>query len=355
VYYCTVLAESYLHQLSPFAIQLTDSVGLRWYGLAYIAGFVAGWWFICWMARTDRSPMKPRQAGDLLFAGVLGVLFGGRIGYALFYDPQLLTGFSQEFPWWDLLAINRGGMSSHGGILGVLIAFVIWGRKHKINVMHLADLASVGCTAGLFFGRIANFINGELWGKQLLSQTNTPWWSVKYPREITESWLYSTDQYKPQLAALEPLRTKVVGGSESFYSQVVSEAYAGNTVVIETITPQLTAWYPSQLFQAISDGPLLLGSLVLVWFVPRKPGVVSGWFLIIYGSLRILTEVFRQPDEGVLIILGLSRGQLLSTGMVLAGILMAIVCAKTGTKKFGGIFTTTEASTQRRHHKGEPT
>jgi phosphatidylglycerol:prolipoprotein diacylglycerol transferase len=137
----------------------------------------------------------------------------------------------------------------------------------------------------------------------------------------------------------------VIGGSESFYSRVVSEAYAGNTVVIETITPQLTAWYPSQLFQAISDGPLLLGSLVLVWLVPRKPGVISGWFLIIYGSLRILTEVFRQPDEGVSIIFGLSRGQLLSTGMILAGIVMATVCAKIVTKKLGGIFTITEAST----------
>jgi len=340
-----LLADAYIHQLSPFAIQLTETIGLRWYGLAYIAGFIVGWWFIRWMAKTDRSPLTQDQAGDLLFAGVLGVLFGGRIGYALFYDPDLFIDFSSGFPWWKLLAINQGGMASHGGIIGVLIAFVVWGRRHKVPVMHLADLASVGCTAGLFFGRIANFINGELWGKQLLNQTNTPWWSVKYPGEITGYWLHNTDQYKSQLAALEPLRTTVVGGSESFYSRVISEAYAGNTVVIETITPQLTAWYPSQLFQAISDGPLLLGSLVLVWFVPRKPGIVSGWFLIIYGSLRILTEVFRQPDEGVSIIFGLSRGQLLSVCMVLAGIIMAIICAKVGTKKHGGIILTKQAST----------
>jgi phosphatidylglycerol:prolipoprotein diacylglycerol transferase len=340
-----VLADAYIHQLSPFAIQLTESVGLRWYGLAYIAGFIVGWWFIRWMAKTDRSPLTPGQAGDLLFAGVLGVLFGGRIGYALFYDPHLFVGFSESFPWWDLLAINRGGMASHGGIIGVLVAFVVWGRKHKIPVMHLADLASVGGTAGLFFGRVANFINGELWGKQIDNQAQAPWWSVKYPSEITEVWTHNAEQFGEKLAALEPLRTTIVSGNDTFYQQIVTEAYAGNTTVTEAIAPVLTAWYPSQLFQAISDGPLLLGALILVWLVPRKPGVVSGWFLIVYGLLRVLTEVFRQPDEGVSIIFGLSRGQLLSTGMVCAGVVMIVVCAKMSATKYGGIIQMKQAST----------
>ena len=135
-----------------------------------------------------------------------------------------------------------------------------------------------------------------------------------------------------------------MGGSEVFYQQVVAEAYAGNVTVIETIAPQLTAWYPSQLFQAMSDGPLLLGALIVVWIVPRKPGIVSGWFLVVYGLLRILTEVFRRPDEGVLIIFGLSRGQLLSVGMVLAGAVMILICAKIGSKKYGGIIRTKQAS-----------
>ena len=339
-----MLADAYIHQLSPFAIQLTESFGLRWYGLAYIAGFIVGWWFIRWMAKTDRSPLAPDQAGDLLFAGVLGVLFGGRIGYAIFYDPHLFTGFSSAFPWWDLLAINRGGMASHGGIIGVLFAFIIWGRKHKVPVMHLADLASVGGTVGLFFGRVANFINGELLGKKIPNQTEAPWWSVKYPTEITEVWVNNTDQYGDKLAALEPLKTTIVSGSDAFYQQIVIEAYAGNTVVIETIAPQLTAWYPSQLFQAISDGPLLLGALILVWLVPRKPGIVSGSFLVVYGILRILTEVFRQPDEGVSIIFGLARGQLLSVCMVLVGAVMILICAKNGSKKYGGIIRTKQAS-----------
>ena len=184
-----------------------------------------------------------------------------------------------------------------------------------------------------FFGRVANFINGELWGKKFPNQTEAPWWSVKYPAEITEVWVNNTDQYGDKLVALEPLKTTIVSGSDAFYQQIVIEAYAGNTVVIETIAPQLTAWYPSQLFQAISDGPLLLGALILVWLVPRKPGIVSGSFLVVYGILRILTEVFRQPDEGVSIIFGLARGQLLSVCMVLVGAVMILICAKKWFKK----------------------
>ncbi|MDP7008041.1 MAG: prolipoprotein diacylglyceryl transferase [Phycisphaerales bacterium] len=339
-----MIAEAYLHQLSPFAIELTESFGLRWYGLAYICGFLLAWWFIRLMARTGRSPLSPEQAGDLLFAGVLGVLIGGRIGYAAFYDQSLLVGFSNTIPWWDLLAINRGGMASHGGFLGVLVAFFIWGRKHHVSVLHLTDLGSVGCTAGLFFGRLANFVNGELWGKKLENQTDPPWWSVKYPAEITELWTQHPEMYGEQLAAIEPLRSTVVGGND-FYVQIVSEAYAGNEVVIASLSPQLTAWYPSQLFQAISDGPLLLAALLLVWFVPRKPGIVSGWFLIVYGTLRIFTEMFRQPDEGVSLIAGMSRGQLLSVGMIFAGCLLAVVCAKSETETYGGIFKKKQAST----------
>ena len=311
--------------------------------MAYIAGFIVGWWFIRWMAKTGRSPLTIQQSGDLIFSSVLGVLFGGRIGFALFYDPSLFVEFSESFPWWDLLAINRGGMSSHGGILGVLVAFYVWSRKHNVAVLHLTDMGCVASTAGLFFGRIANFINAELWGKQLPLQTSPPWWSVKYPGEITQSWVHNPEQYEEKLQSIEPLRSSIVGGNESFYTQVVSEAYSGNAEVITTIAPLLTAWYPSQLFQAISEGPLLLLSLAIVWVVPRKPGIISGWFLVMYGALRIVTEVFRQPDEGVSIIFGLSRGQLLSAAMVIAGGLIIVICTKQKQKMYGGILFSKEA------------
>ena len=339
-----MLAESYIHRLNPYAIQLTEDIGLRWYSLAYIAGFIVSLWFIKWMAKTGRSPLTQEQSGDVVFSGVVGVLLGGRIGYALFYEPSMLFGFSKSFPWWDLLAINQGGMASHGGIIGVLIAFWFWGRKHKISILHLTDLAAVACTAGLFLGRAANFVNAELWGKQLSNQTSPPWWSVKYPTEITELWAQSPHQYSEKLQSIAQLRATTVGGSESFYTSVVAGAHEGNAEILATIGPQLTAWYPSQIFQAITDGPLLLATLVLVWSVPRNPGVVSGWFLLTYGTFRIVTEVFRQPDEGVSVIAGLSRGQLLSVAMLAAGGMMIIICTKQKKHLYGGIIHPTRAS-----------
>src|SRR5262245_32237197 len=104
------LAEAWFHTLDPFAIQFTPTMGIRWYGLSYAVGFLFAWWIVRWFGKTGRSPITPGGAGDLMFAVILGVMLGGRLGYALFYDPKLFTGFSRAIPYWDLLAINKGGM-----------------------------------------------------------------------------------------------------------------------------------------------------------------------------------------------------------------------------------------------------
>ncbi|MHC5005651.1 MAG: prolipoprotein diacylglyceryl transferase, partial [Planctomycetota bacterium] len=162
-----IVAESYVHQLDPFAIRFTESFGIRWYGLAYAAGFVIAWLFIRWFARTGRSPMSPNAVGDLMTWVIVGVLVGGRVGYALFYDPSLFVGFTSSPPWWDLLAINKGGMASHGGILGVIAVCLLYARRHGLSGLHLLDMGAVSCTGGLFLGRLANFVNAELWGRPL--------------------------------------------------------------------------------------------------------------------------------------------------------------------------------------------
>ena len=331
-----MLADSYLYQLNPFAIQLTESIGLRWYGLAYIAGFVTGWLILRWMGQKKISPLRPEQAGDLLFTIILGVLIGGRIGYGLFYDQAMFYTFTSSAPWWEALAIHHGGMSSHGGIVGVLVVVLYWGRKHNIPRLHLLDVCSFCAAPGLFFGRLANFVNAELWGKALPidMQSSPPWWSVKYPVEITENWIINPTLYAYELSAIEPLRSSIVGGS--FYPNLVAQAQAGNQTVVETIRPLLTAWYPSQLFQAVTDGPILFIAIVLVWWKPRKPGVVASWFLVVYGISRIVTEVFRQPDVGVNTILGLSRGQFLSVFMIIFGLTLALLCARRSVEKLGG-------------------
>tara|TARA_Y100000589_G_scaffold324668_1_gene361202 strand:- start:1228 stop:2253 length:1026 start_codon:yes stop_codon:yes gene_type:complete len=338
------LAESYLHTLDPYVIQLTDGgFGIRWYGLAYVAGFLIAWLLIKWLANTGRSVVPPQKVADLMIYAIIGVLVGGRLGYAAFYDPSLFTDAARDMdgrvvpPWWALLAINQGGMASHGGMIGVLIAMLIFMIRNKlVPIIHAADLIAFVAPPGLFLGRMANFINGELWGHPVPDQENPAWWSVKYPEEI---YLGETN--------LEQLRG-VVPGDQTFLPTVVDSLRAGDPVVMEVVVPQLTAYYPSQIFQALADGPILFLILIAAWWAPKKGGVLTGTFLIAYGILRILTEIFRQPDEGVSLLMGLSRGQFLSVIMILAGILFVLFASKSKGPKLGGLGcppTTTQPST----------
>ena len=324
------LAQSYLHALDPNAIQISDSFGIKWYGLSYLTGFVVGWCILRWLASTGRILLSVPQVTDFITYTVGGVLVGGRLGYCLFYDPSLLIDFSGNFPFWGVLAIHQGGMASHGGILGVIIAMCLFARSRRLPVLHLIDITAFLAPPGLFFGRLANFINGELWGKPLPGsmQQAPPWWSVKYPEEVHALPLETLEQLTPHLG--NPL-------APSLHQQVVVETYGGNQLLAQHLEPLLVARWPSQLFQALSDGPILLLVLVLVWLVPRKPGVIAGSFLIAYGILRIGTEVFREPDEGVALTLGLSRGQVLSILMLIAGGLFILVGRKVGSERVGGL------------------
>ncbi len=384
-----LLAEAYLHQLDPFAIEFPASWqnapfvpdGIRWYGLSYVAGFILAWLFFRWMAVTKRSALPTAAAAaDLLFYIILGVLVGGRLGYVLFYQPSLLVEFTGQFPYWGLLAVNTGGMASHGGMIGVILACWLYAHGRRVSSLHLLDLTVLAAPAGLGLGRLANFVNAELWGKALPtsmqsyppSQTaiQPPWWSVKYPSQITERWqrafehaetekiefiktvardfgiIYpDAESLRTEVAAeaarrlgeLEPLRSELSSLGD-FYGHVVEAAYAGNQSVIHHITPLLTAYYPSQIIQAITDGPILVAILSLLWLRPRKPGVIGAVFLIAYGVMRIVTEGFRQPDEGVALLLGaLSRGQVLSIFMVLAGIAVLILCQRRKVERISGL------------------
>ena len=341
------LAESYLHNLNPFVVQFSQNFGIRWYGVAYAIGFGIAWFTMRWVARKSWSPIPLEKVGDLIFAVIIGVIVGGRLGYAIFYDRHLFIGFSSKAPWWDLLAINNGGMASHGGMIGVILACWWFGKRHQIPVLHILDIGGLGALPGLCLGRIANFINGELWGKPLpdsmqsyvqgtgVTGADPPWWSIKYAQEVVENWVPDSDS---RLKMLEPLRPLFIG-SEDFYRDVVNAARHGDATVIQVLKPLLTAYYPSQIFQAITDGPILITLLALIWLRPRKPGVVGCWFLILYGILRIATEVFRQPDKGVPLTLGLlSRGQTLSLLMTLAGVVCLAIASRRNVARLGGLF-----------------
>ncbi len=274
--------------LSPelFSIDIGGfHLALRWYALAYIAGLLIGWKLIEQMVRTPRlwpgaAPMRPEQVERLLTAVILGVIIGGRLGFVLFYQP----GYYLENPS-HLLRVWEGGMSFHGGFLRVVVAGLWFCRREKVPSLPVADLMATVAPIGIFLGRLANFVNAELWGRP----TSLPW-GVAFPGEAA--------QFCPG----------VVG---------------------------VCARHPSQLYEAALEGLLLFILIaVMVW---RRgwffwPGRVAGLFFAGYGVARFIVEFARQPDaqfvtEGNPLGLalhvsgyGLTMGQILSLPMVLAGV-----------------------------------
>jgi phosphatidylglycerol:prolipoprotein diacylglycerol transferase len=353
-------ADAYFHTLDPFLVRFPASwpiAGIRWYGTAYAIGFLIAWWMIRIIARRQWSQLQPSQVGDLMFAAIVGVLLGGRLGYALFYDRELFYTFSKSMPYWNLLAINRGGMASRGGMIGVILAMWWFAARRGISVLHVLDIGSLASAPGLCLGRIANFINGELHGRPIPNQANPPWWSMKFPHEMTE-WGAAKLQTLTDVVELVNVDGRdlddavkamaqqpgspppeAVAFTERVVQQLIDATQHHHAAVIEALRPKLTAFYPSQLIQAFTDGPLLLGFLVLIWLKPRKPGVIGSWFLISYGLMRIASEFFRQPDVGVPLMWGLSRGQILSLFMVIAGAMCLIITLKRDVARLGGLFS----------------
>jgi phosphatidylglycerol:prolipoprotein diacylglycerol transferase len=334
-----VIAESYLHNLDPNAIQFTDAFGIKWYGLSYLTGFIVGWLVMRWMASTGRILLTTTQVGDFITYAIVGVLVGGRLGYGAFYEPTLFIDFSSKFPFWGILAIHQGGMASHGGMIGCVIAMLLFAHRARISWLHLLDVTAFIAPPGLFFGRIANFINGELWGVPLAPryQGNPPWWSVKYPEEVQSLPL-------EQIQGLAPLLQRP--DATDLHQQIVVEAYAGNQVLIESLAPLLPARYPSQLFQATSDGPILLGLLIIVWLVARKPGVIAGWFLIGYGVLREITELFRERHHGALEVGEIRTAMVLSIGLILAGLILILWSSSRKVDRVGGLLRPARADAE---------
>ena len=270
-------------EFDPVLIHL-GPLPIRWYALAYVAGIVLGWWYASKLIKTERlwaparPPLTPNQLDDLVLWITLGVILGGRFGYALFYKPamfaQLFTGDSLGERL-ELLQLWTGGMSFHGGFLGVVIALALYARRQKVNPLSLGDLIAPVAPLGLFFGRIANFINGELWGRE----TTVPW-AIRFCNERIQ--------------------------------QMYGFCPAGNE-------PR----HPSQLYEAGLEGLLLFVILSLAiwkWRMLKRPGFVTGLFLLGYGVCRAALENVRQPDAGLENLpLGLTMGMILSIPMMLVG------------------------------------
>ncbi|MGH7244350.1 MAG: prolipoprotein diacylglyceryl transferase [Phycisphaerales bacterium] len=332
---------SWLHDLSPFALKISDGFGLRWYGLSYATGFVVAYLFMRALAARNLIHIPKDRIADAMTWLILGVVVGGRLGYAIFYEPQLFVSFSSSFPWWGLFALNKGGMASHGGIAGVIIAswWISRGFKDdsgrivgKCSMLHVLDVMAVASPPGLFFGRIANFINGELLGKIVaMPGEKGPWWTVQFPQELLSKPM-SANGHRPPLSdeqqhALDTLLLKHAlpkDGFEDAVQRVIDLLQKGGGTgrrVASELSPLVSSRHPSQLYQAFAEGIVLWVSLMLIWRRPRVSGVIGAWFLIIYGVLRVATEFWRLPDAQLTVqrVLGLSRGQWLSVLMIFAG------------------------------------
>jgi phosphatidylglycerol:prolipoprotein diacylglycerol transferase len=299
---------TYVHNLNPVLLRLTDAIQLRWYGLAYLMGFMAGFFLLRNLARRGLWVLKPEQTGDFIAAAALfGVFLGGRIGYILFY--QIPKAGWDEFAKDPLMLVRvwEGGMASHGGILGLVIFTWFYARKHQVTWTGLGDGLCVVAPVGLFFGRMANFINGELYGRVAEGVA----WAVKFPLSMTETtqevqnaaWQACT-QVDPKLAEAQTL------------DQLIAAARA-NPEVSETLGNFLPARHPSQIYEGLLEGALLFA---ILWWVrtrfPKAPdGLLTGLFFALYAIFRIIGEQFREPDAEMVGML--TKGQFFSLFMFL--------------------------------------
>jgi phosphatidylglycerol:prolipoprotein diacylglycerol transferase len=251
-------------QIDPVIFQV-GPLAVRWYGLMYLVGFLAAWFMIHHLARLRQLPVNKESLSDLLFYGVLGVIIGGRLGYTLFYNFSYYIDHPLR-----IFAVWEGGMSFHGGLLGVIAAALIFCRRKGLPPLLTGDILVTAAAIGLGLGRVGNFINGELWGRT----TDVPWGMV-FPG-----------------AGPEPR-------------------------------------HPSQLYEAFLEGPVLL---LILWLLHRRnaaPGIPFFSFFLFYGLFRFCVEFFRQPDAHLGFLWGgATMGQLLSLPMILTGIIGLVFCRR---------------------------
>jgi phosphatidylglycerol:prolipoprotein diacylglycerol transferase len=269
----------YFVDINPIAFSI-GPVQVHWYGIMYLVGFAIAWWLGQRRRAAGRLPVTADQFSDLAFYLMLGVILGGRIGYMLFYDTSELIHNPLS-----LIRVWEGGMSFHGGLLGVLAAALIWTRRRGLNFFDVMDFIAPVVPIGLGLGRLGNFIGGELWGRH----TDAPWGMI-FPRALESLSKTKDDLYQMYLAG-----------------QLNAEAR-----------------HPSQLYEFCLEGVVLFAVL---WIYSRKPRpryAVSGLFALLYGLFRFAVEFVREPDVqlGFVAFDWLTMGQILSLPLIAVGLLL---------------------------------
>ncbi len=309
----------YLHDLSPHVLQLFGGFAIHWYGLAYVLGFYLAYLVMHQLAKRGLSVLRPEQTADFItLVAFFGVVLGGRLGYMLFYDFENFI----RAPW-SFFLINQGGMASHGGILGVVFFTLWYARKHRISWTGLGDALVCGAPLGVFLGRLANFINGELFGRV----TTVPW-AVKFPTELLH------EDYLRQGGTPVELPQQLQHSPEII--QWFEQNGGGRAELESLLHPR----HPSQIYEALGEGLFITVILLAVRVkFPKLPhGVLTALFFLLYAIARISLENLRQPDDGATPILGLTKGQFLSLFMILIG-LAFLIAALLGKKRSSTVKT----------------
>lgn len=327
------MLATYVHHLDPFAIQFTETFGIRWYGLAYVTGFLAAFLLIRWFVKIGASELKESQVADFVtILSVFGVMLGGRLGYMLLYNFEELLSNPASF--FDVMG---GGMSSHGGIAGMTIVAWIYAKKTKVSWLGLGDNLVTVSPVGVFFGRIANFVNGELFGRK----TDGPI-AMKFPEELSEvvaapngfDWMFPTSQLRDLAERAGETSPGLLGKVDAAISTAMTNGYDAHRAVVGLIQDAsaenpafrsmlgeiLTPRHPSQLYEAVVEGLLIFLIMLAVRLKWKNlyHGVLTGLFFILYAIGRITVENYREPDSGH--IAGLTKGQFYSTFMIVMGI-----------------------------------
>lgn len=276
----------YVHDLNPVLLHIGGPLAIRWYGLAYLAGFVVSYLLLLHLSRRGFFKLPAAEVSNFMLAiGLFGVMMGGRLGNALFYDFKATMADPLS-----LFRIWEGGMASHGGMIGCALVMIWYARRFKVPLINITDCFCYTAPLGLMFGRIANFINGELWGRITAVK-----WAVIFPLEAGY----------PAGTAMPPQLVKDLLDSGRLHPR-----------------------HPSQLYEAFGEGILLFA---LLWFLQRTSwgrtgGRLTAAFLAGYATLRILVEFVREPETGDRLLFGwMTTGQMLSAFMYIAALVALIV------------------------------
>src|SRR5216110_2393998 len=293
----------FVDNFDPFIFRLWDNVGPRWYGFAYVLAFISAYFVVRLLSKRGYCDLPPERVSDFItWTALFGVLLGGRIVYVLFYKPEMLREPLSILRAWE------GGMASHGGMIGILALTFYYARRHKLTWTNLGDALVVAAPIGLFFGRCANFINGELYGRA----TNVSW-AMQFPKELNENFSEAGRAIAECMKVDRSLTS----------SEAIVAAVHHQPQVKEILRGILTPRHPSQLYEAFLEGIVLFAILWLVRTRMWQPnGVLTGLFLICYAIFRIVVENFREPDATL--IAGFTRGQFFSFFLIAIGLAFVI-------------------------------